>query len=62
MTDRVRTEQQTHGGRYERPWVVRVNGQLLRDGRGGTRRFKKEYAARDAGYKSLAPGVGGNAK
>jgi hypothetical protein len=54
MTDRVRTQKDTAGGRYEREWVVFVDGQKLKDGRGGVRRFKTESAARDAGVRKQA--------
>lgn len=54
MADRIRTQKSTHGGYYERPWVVYLDGQVLRDGRGGPRRFKTEFAARDAGTRKAA--------
>lgn len=59
MSARVVPERQVHGGRYDKPWIVRVNGQVLQDSRGGSRRYKTEAAASSAGWKAAGGMKGG---
>jgi hypothetical protein len=49
-------------GTCPKPWVARVDGKALRDGRGGVRRYGSEKAALAAAKKaaSEAPAKGGN--